>query len=106
MQDGPHRRTRLLASPGPLCSPVGGVRMSSTADRRKAELRALLAKHDPDMLAFCDMARGVFPQARMVQLELPAAGVSLRSPATPGAHSPRWKDEAERPAAPQREAKR
>lgn len=74
--------------------------MSGTADRRKAELRALLAKHDPDMLAFMDMARGMAPKARVTQLELPAAGLSRRQPATPGAHSPRWKDAAERPNRP------
>lgn len=74
-----------------------------TADRRKAELRALLARHDPDLLAFMDMARGKFPGAFLTQLELPAEGLSLRRPATPGAHSPRWKDEAERPNGPKRD---
>jgi hypothetical protein len=78
--------------------------MTNPAERRKREIRTLLAKHDPDMLAFMDMVRGRFPSARLTQLELPAAGLSLRAPATPGAHSPRWKDEMERPNPPKREA--
>lgn len=41
------------------------------ADRQRARIRALLAKHDPGLLAFMDAARGVFGEGvRATQLEL------------------------------------
>jgi hypothetical protein len=40
--------------------------------RQKAQIRALLAKHDPGLLAFMDATRGVFgPSTRLTQLDLP-----------------------------------
>lgn len=53
--------------------------MTLTADRRKAQIRSLLAKHDPEMLAFVDAVRGQFPQALLTQLELPVEGISMRA---------------------------
>jgi hypothetical protein len=43
-----------------------------TVSRQKALIRALLAKHDPGLLAFMDATRGVFgPSTRLTQLDLP-----------------------------------
>lgn len=95
MQDGPHARVPLLASRRPTCSPLGD-RVSSSGDTQRARIRAAMKRADPDMLEFVDMARGIFPGARMIQLDLPTEGISIRQPASPGALSPRWKDRAER----------
>lgn len=43
----------------------------------KAKIRAAIERHQPGMLAWLDAAKVKFPDAKLTQLEIPAAGIQL-----------------------------
>lgn len=54
----------------------------------RPDVRAVLAKHDPALLALADRLRSRFG-ARLVALDVPVAGLRLRAKRIPGAHGDR-----------------
>ena len=44
---------------------------------QRERIRAALEKHSPGTLAFMDSIKARFPDARLIQLDVPAAGLSL-----------------------------
>lgn len=43
----------------------------------KAKIRSAIERHQPGMLAWLDAAKARFPDAKLTQLEIPAAGIRL-----------------------------
>lgn len=44
---------------------------------QRERIRAALEKHSPGALAFMDSVKARFSDARLIQLDIPAAGLSL-----------------------------
>ena len=53
--------------------------MDNSVAARKARIRAIVEKHEPGLAAFVDAAKGPFPEARLTELDVPAAGVAMRT---------------------------
>lgn len=43
----------------------------------RTKIRAAIERHNPGMLRFLDAAKAVFPDVKLTQMEIPAAGISL-----------------------------
>lgn len=57
----------------------------------RLDVRAVLAEHDPALLALADRLRARFG-ARLVALDVPVAGLHLRAKRIPGAHGDRVRE--------------